>query len=89
MKELKIKVDLIKYVEEHAFNFDLAFDEDVTKEQIYLQTVRPMIEAAFLKTKVTCFTYGLTGSGKTFTMMGRKIQTTGLTFLQSYQGFSI
>ena len=98
VKELKVKVDLTKYVEEHAFNFDLAFDENVTNEQIYLQTVRPMIEAAFHKTKVTCFAYGQTGSGKTFTMMGNKKQIPGLyllaaydifTLLQSYQGFSI
>ena len=98
VKELKVKVDLTKYVEEHAFNFDLAFDENVTNEQIYLQTVRPMIEAAFHKTKVTCFAYGQTGSGKTFTMMGNKRQIPGLyllaaydifTLLQNYQGFSI
>ena len=98
VKELKVKVDLTKYVEEHAFNFDLAFDENVNNEQIYLQTVRPMIEAAFHKTKVTCFAYGQTGSGKTFTMMGNKKQIPGLyllaaydifTLLQSYQGFSI
>ena len=98
VKELKVKVDLTKYVEEHAFNFDLAFDENITNEQIYLQTVRPMIEAAFHKTKVTCFAYGQTGSGKTFTMMGNKKQIPGLyllaaydifTLLQSYQGFSI
>ena len=98
VKELKVKVDLTKYVEEHAFNFDLAFDENITNEQIYLQTVRPMIEAAFHKTKVTCFAYGQTGSGKTFTMMGNKKQIPGLyllaaydifTLLQNYQGFSI
>lgn len=29
-----------------------------------------MIEAAFNRTKITCFAYGQTGSGKTFTMMG-------------------
>ena len=98
VKELKVKVDLTKYIEEHAFNFDLAFDENITNEQIYLQTVRPMIEAAFHKTKVTCFAYGQTGSGKTFTMMGNKKQIPGLyllaaydifSLLQSYQGFSI
>ena len=98
VKELKVKVDLTKYIEEHAFNFDLAFDENITNEQIYLQTVRPMIEAAFHKTKVTCFAYGQTGSGKTFTMMGNKRQIPGLyllaaydifSLLQSYQGFSI
>ena len=98
VKELKVKVDLTKYIEEHAFNLDLAFDENANNEQIYLQTVRPMIEAAFHKTKVTCFAYGQTGSGKTFTMMGNKKQIPGLyllaaydifTLLQSYQGFSI
>ena len=98
VKELKVKVDLTKYIEEHSFNFDLAFDETVTNEQIYLQTVRPMIEAAFHKVKVTCFAYGQTGSGKTFTMMGNRRQIPGLyllaaydifTLLQNYKGFSI
>ena len=98
VKELKVKVDLTKYIEEHAFNFDLAFDESVTNEQIYLQTVRPMIEAAFHKIKVTCFAYGQTGSGKTFTMLGNRRQIPGLyllaaydifTLLQNYKGFSI
>ena len=98
VKELKVKVDLTKYIEEHAFNFDLAFDETITNEQIYLQTVRPMIEAAFHKIKVTCFAYGQTGSGKTFTMMGNRRQIPGLyllaaydifTLLQNYKGFTI
>ena len=98
VKELKVKVDLTKYIEEHSFNFDLAFDESITNEQIYLQTVRPMIEAAFHKVKVTCFAYGQTGSGKTFTMMGNRRQIPGLyllaaydifTLLQNYKGFSI
>ena len=98
VKELKVKVDLTKYIEEHAFNFDLVFDETITNEQIYLQTVRPMIEAAFHKIKVTCFAYGQTGSGKTFTMMGNRRQIPGLyllaaydifTLLQNYKGFTI
>ena len=98
VKELKVKVDLTKYIEEHAFNFDLAFDENITNEQIYLQTVRPMIEAAFHKIKVTCFAYGQTGSGKTFTMMGNRRQIPGLyllaaydifTLLQNYKGYTI
>ena len=98
VKELKVKVDLTKYIEEHAFNFDLAFDETITNEQIYLQTVRPMIEAAFHKIKVTCFAYGQTGSGKTFTMMGNRRQIPGLyllaaydifTLLQNYKGYTI
>ena len=66
VKELKTKVDLTKFIEEHTFKFDLAFNEQTTNEQIYIETVRPMIEAAFNKTKVTCFAYGQTGSGKTY-----------------------
>ncbi|MCQ2816507.1 MAG: hypothetical protein MJ252_04485 [archaeon] len=102
VKELRTKVDLTKYIEEHTFTFDMAFDEQVTNEAIYMETVRPMIEAAFNKTKVTCFAYGQTGSGKTFTMMGNGLNRgiPGLYLLgaydifrllqlQQYQGFTI
>ena len=52
------------------FTFDQVFDEYVSNEQLYIETVQPLVEAAFTGTKVTCFAYGQTGSGKTFTMMG-------------------
>ena len=48
VKELKAKVVLIKYVEEHAFNFNLAFNENITK-QIYLLIVKSMIEVVYHK----------------------------------------
>jgi len=70
VRETKTKVDLTKYIEEHAFNFDRAFDETATNQQIYFETLRPLIDALFNKAKVTCFAYGQTGSGKTYTMMG-------------------
>jgi len=70
VRETKVKVDLTKYIEEHIFNFDRVFDETATNQQIYLETVRPLVESAFNGAKVTCFAYGQTGSGKTFTMMG-------------------
>ena len=35
VKELKQKVDLTKYIEEHEFIFDDTFDEQTTNEQIY------------------------------------------------------
>jgi len=63
---------------QHPFIFDLAYDQDATNEKIYLETVRPLIEAAFNKIKVTCFAYGQTGSGKTYTMMGVKNKIPGL-----------
>ena len=35
VKELKNKVDLTKYIEEHHFTFDKAYDENSTNHQIY------------------------------------------------------
>ena len=71
----------------------MAYDDTTTNEQIYLDVVRPMIEAAFNKTKVTCFAYGQTGSGKTFTMMGPgtnslEMGTPGLYLLSAFDIFS-
>jgi kinesin family protein 2/24 len=94
VKELKNKVDLTKFVEEHQFQFDLAYSELSSNEEIYLEAVRPMIEAAFVnKAKVTCFAYGQTGSGKTFTMMGPnqlalEMGIPGLYLLSAYDIFS-
>lgn len=70
----------------------MVFDENSTNEMIYLETVRPMIDAAFNKAKITCFAYGQTGSGKTYTMMGanggKDISAPGLYILCSYDIFS-
>ncbi|GJX09474.1 kinesin-like protein KIN-13B [Tanacetum coccineum] len=66
--ESKVKVDLTEYVEKHGFVFDAVMDEDVTNDEIYSQTVEPIIPIIFQRTKATCFAYGQTGSGKTYTM---------------------
>ena len=70
IKELKTKVDLTKYIEEHHFIFDRVYNENFTNQQIYNEMLKPMVMAAFNKTKITCFAYGQTGSGKTYTMLG-------------------
>ena len=70
VKELKNKVDLTKYIEEHKFTFDRTYDENSSNQLIYNEMLKPMIEAAFNRTKITCFAYGQTGSGKTYTMLG-------------------
>ncbi|KAG9443784.1 hypothetical protein H6P81_015124 [Aristolochia fimbriata] len=66
--EPKLKVDLTAYVEKHEFCFDAVLDEHVTNEEVYRNTVAPIIPTIFQRTKATCFAYGQTGSGKTFTM---------------------
>ena len=89
VKEQRQKVDLTKYIEEHKFKFDLAYDQETENEKIYLEIVRPMIEAAFNGIKITCFAYGQTGSGKTYTMMGIKNKVPGLYLLAANDIFSL
>lgn len=66
--ETKFKVDLTEYVENHEFVFDAVLDEDVSNDEVYSETVEPIIPIIFQRIKATCFAYGQTGSGKTFTM---------------------
>ncbi|XP_074292269.1 kinesin-like protein KIN-13A [Silene latifolia] len=66
--EPKLKVDLTAYVEKHEFCFDAILDEHVSNDEVYRDTVEPIIPTIFQRTKATCFAYGQTGSGKTFTM---------------------
>ncbi|XP_029118769.2 kinesin-like protein KIN-13A [Elaeis guineensis] len=66
--EPKLKVDLTAYVEKHEFYFDAVLDEHVTNDEVYRETVEPIIPTIFQRAKATCFAYGQTGSGKTYTM---------------------
>lgn len=66
--EPKLKVDLTAYVERHEFCFDAVLDQQVTNDEVYRETVQPIIPTIFQRTKATCFAYGQTGSGKTYTM---------------------
>ena len=36
VKEMKTKIDLTKYIEEHNFNFDNVFDDTTSNEQVKL-----------------------------------------------------
>jgi kinesin family protein 2/24 len=67
--ECKYKVDAItKYIENSEFVFDNAFGEDETNEDLYLYSIKPIIDLVFNQGIVTVFAYGQTGSGKTYTM---------------------
>lgn len=68
--EPKQKVDLTRYLENHIFRFDYAFDESATNELVYKYTARPLVHTIFEGGMATCFAYGQTGSGKTHTMGG-------------------
>ena len=95
VKELKNKVDLTKYIEEHKFTFDRTYGDNSSNQLIYNEMLKPMIEAAFNQTKITCFAYGQTGSGKTYTMLGNNHikndngpQTPGLYLLSCIDMFN-
>ncbi|KAL6497033.1 Kinesin-like protein KIN-13B [Orobanche gracilis] len=66
--ETKFKVDLTEYVEKHEFVFDAVLNEEVSNDEVYRETVEPIVPIIFQRTKATCFAYGQTGSGKTYTM---------------------
>ncbi|EAR91066.1 kinesin motor catalytic domain protein (macronuclear) [Tetrahymena thermophila SB210] len=69
--EPKYKVDgITKYVENQDFQFDNAFSEKESTEDVYKYSLQPLIKCIFEHGVVTCFAYGQTGSGKTFTMRG-------------------
>lgn len=75
--EPKLKVDLTAYVEQHEFCFDAILDENVSNDEVYHQTVEPIIPTIFERTKATCFAYGQTGSGKTYTMQPLPLRAVG------------
>ncbi|KAB5563924.1 hypothetical protein DKX38_003978 [Salix brachista] len=66
--ETKLKVDLTEYVEKHEFVFDAVLNEEVSNDEVYRETVEPIVPIIFQRVKATCFAYGQTGSGKTYTM---------------------
>lgn len=66
--EPKLKVDLTRYTECHAFRFDDVFNEFVDNDALYARAIRPLIATLFRAGTGTCFAYGQTGSGKTYTM---------------------
>lgn len=76
--ELKEKVDLTKYVETHSFSFDNVFGEHVGNKTVYEGTARPLVDCLFSGGRGTCFAYGQTGAGKTFTMAGDGEENPGL-----------
>ncbi|CAD6226846.1 GSCOCG00005942001-RA-CDS [Cotesia congregata] len=59
---------------EARFHFDYIFGTEANNQDVFDQTVKPIVEAAMNGFNGTIFAYGQTGSGKTYTMMGNKEQ---------------
>jgi kinesin family protein 2/24 len=57
--ECRYKVDAItKYIENSEFVFDNAFGHDETNEELYLFSIKPIVDLAFNQGIVTVFAYG-------------------------------
>lgn len=74
VNEPRLKVDLTKFTERHAFTFDGCLNENVSNDDVYKITVQPLVTTIFRQGKATCFAYGQTGSGKTYTMQVEPMQ---------------
>ncbi|XP_006123046.2 kinesin-like protein KIF24 isoform X2 [Pelodiscus sinensis] len=70
LHEKKEAVDLTQYVLQHVFYFDEVFGEACTNQDVYMKTAHPLIQHIFNGGNATCFAYGQTGAGKTYTMIG-------------------
>eukprot|EP01122_Echinamoeba_exundans_P016385 TRINITY_DN8281_c0_g1_i1.p1 TRINITY_DN8281_c0_g1~~TRINITY_DN8281_c0_g1_i1.p1 ORF type:complete len:853 (+),score=182.29 TRINITY_DN8281_c0_g1_i1:169-2727(+) len=54
------------------FGFDRVFDPYSTQYEVFQHTTRSLINEVLNGFNCTCFAYGATGAGKTFTMIGNK-----------------
>ncbi|XP_029437100.1 kinesin-like protein KIF24 [Rhinatrema bivittatum] len=68
--EKKEAVDLTQYILQHVFYFDEVFSEVFSNQDVYMKTAYPLIHHIFNGGNATCFAYGQTGAGKTYTMIG-------------------
>lgn len=59
-----------RLVRERRFAFDASFGPSNTTEEVYEKTTKNLIEGVAEGYNSTCFAYGATGSGKTYTMLG-------------------
>lgn len=54
-------------IQDRLFKFDFVFKPESDNEQVYMKSVRQLVDFAFKGYNCTVFLYGQTGTGKTFT----------------------
>ena len=64
----QIKITKIKEV---SYNYDFVFDEKTTQDEVYRCTSSNLIKQVVEGFSATIMAYGATGSGKTYTMVGK------------------
>ena len=54
----------------HTYHYDTTFGPTATNPDVYLKSVKPVVDSVLEGYHATVFAYGMTGSGKTHTMVG-------------------
>lgn len=49
------------------FYYDATFGPESDNDQVYMRSVCPLVDSSFIGYNCTCFLYGQTGTGKTYT----------------------
>ena len=57
-------------VSSHTYSFDAFFGPKATNDEVFEHAAKPIVSAALKGFNGTVFAYGMTGSGKTHTMLG-------------------
>uniref|UniRef100_A0A6U6BPP1 Kinesin-like protein n=1 Tax=Guillardia theta TaxID=55529 RepID=A0A6U6BPP1_GUITH len=57
---------------ERRYTFDHVFDETASQQKVYAATTEKLIGGVMEGFNASCFAYGATGAGKTYTMLGNK-----------------
>ena len=63
-------MDLTKYVQHHRFGYDDTFGSDDVTRDLYARALTDLMDNFFGGGNSTCFCFGQTASGKTFTLFG-------------------
>ena len=64
----QIKITKVKEV---SYNYDFVFDENTTQDEVYRCTTSNLVKQVVDGYSATILAYGATGSGKTYTMVGK------------------
>lgn len=68
--EAKSDSSLYTSLQHKTYTFDRVYNERTRQDQVYEESVQPLIQEIINGFNITVFAYGQTGTGKTYTMSG-------------------
>ncbi|KJE96623.1 kinesin family member 11 [Capsaspora owczarzaki ATCC 30864] len=74
MRQVNVKQGVVDKSTTKTFHFDKVFGHDARQIEIYNEVVAPIMTEVLMGYNCTIFAYGQTGTGKTYTMEGRRTE---------------